>query len=79
MTVASCPLTQYEAQYDPAKVIAHPEFRILADGDAAIKDKQANLACAYNPAHEVHMIVKPTPTPGPGEAIVHVKATGICG
>ncbi|BEI94418.1 uncharacterized protein CcaverHIS019_0608770 [Cutaneotrichosporon cavernicola] len=79
MTVISTPLTKYETHYDPTKVLDHPDFRILAPGDASIKDKTVNLACAYNPAHEVHMIAKPTPTAGPGEAVVHVKATGICG
>jgi L-iditol 2-dehydrogenase len=79
MTIAPAPLTKYESHYDPTKVLAHPHFRVLAPGDPAIKDKSTNLACAYNPAHEVHMIAKPTPTVGPGEAIVHVKATGICG
>ncbi|GMK57854.1 hypothetical protein CspeluHIS016_0406880 [Cutaneotrichosporon spelunceum] len=79
MTLISKPLTKYEAHYDPTKVLNDPEFRILAAGDAALKDKATNLACAYNPAHEVHMVAKPTPTAGPGEAVVHVKATGICG
>ncbi|WVR06191.1 hypothetical protein IAU60_003221 [Kwoniella sp. DSM 27419] len=71
--------SQYESHYDPAKVLKHPEFRILEDGAPELQDKNANIACAYNPAHEVHMIHKPRFKAGPNEAIVHVKATGICG
>lgn len=69
----------YESQYDPAKVLEHPEFRVLDDGAPELTDKSANIACAYNPAHEIHMIHKPTPKPRAGEVIVHVRATGICG
>lgn len=71
--------THYESAYDPARVLKSKEFRVLAADDAALSDKKANIACAYNPAHEVHMINKPVPTPREGEVIVHVKATGICG
>ncbi|OCF30958.1 L-iditol 2-dehydrogenase [Kwoniella heveanensis CBS 569] len=78
--VDSAPLlSQYEAHYDPSKVLKHPEFRILEADAPELKDKEANIACAYNPAHEVHMIKKPRFKPGKGEAIVHVRSTGICG
>jgi L-iditol 2-dehydrogenase len=78
--VAAPALSRFEAHYDPKKVLAHPDFRILADeSDPAWYDKHANLACAYNPNHEIHMIHKPMPRPGKGEAVVHIKATGICG
>ena len=65
-------LSQYEAAYDPSLILSHPEFKKLAD------DK-ANLACCYNPAHEVNMVIKPVPKARKGECVVHVKATGICG
>lgn len=71
--------TFYEDRYDPRKVSLHPEFRVLQPGDAALDDPKANLTCAYTPQHEVLMVNKPVPTARPGEAIVHVKATGICG
>lgn len=71
--------SQYEVQYDPTKVLEHPDFRKLKKGDAELDDKTKNLACCYNPQHEVNMVVKPTFKPGRGEALVHVRATGICG
>lgn len=71
--------TFYEAQYDPTKILKHADFKILQPGDAALEDAKANIACAYTPAHEVLMINKPVPVARKGEAIVHVKATGICG
>ena len=71
--------THFEAAYDPARVLKSKEFRVLNADDAALADKEANIACAYNPAHEVHIINKPVPTPREGEVIVHVKSTGICG
>jgi L-iditol 2-dehydrogenase len=69
----------YEVAYDPARVLKSADFKILKEGDAELADKTANIACAYNPAHEVHMINKPKVSARKGEAIVHVKATGICG
>ncbi|ORY35923.1 putative L-arabinitol 4-dehydrogenase [Naematelia encephala] len=72
-------LSQYEALYDPSKVLKHPEFRILDESAPELQDKNANIACAYNPAHEVHLIKKPRFAPRPHEVIVHVRATGICG
>ncbi len=81
MPIAIPPLANspYEAHYDPHHVLKHPEFRVLTLTDPEMNDKSANISCAYNPAHEVHMINKPVPKAGPGEAIVHVRATGICG
>jgi L-iditol 2-dehydrogenase len=78
MTAAPAP-TFYESAYDPQAVLGSKEFRVLAAGDPALSDKEANLACAYNPAHEVHMVRKPQPVAREGEVVVHVRATGICG
>lgn len=72
-------LSQYEVAYDPALTLNHPEFKKLADDAPELQDPKANLACCYNPAHEVNMVNKPVPKARKGEAIVHVKATGICG
>lgn len=69
----------YESLYDPALVLNSPEWRKLAPDAPELKDEKANLACGYNPAHEVNMWNKPIPKARPGECIVHVKATGICG
>jgi L-iditol 2-dehydrogenase len=63
--------------YDPRKILDAPEFRILAEGETPAPD--ANIAAFYNPAHEIHIVQKPKPTPGPGQVLLHVRATGICG
>ena len=38
-----------------------------------------NLAITTTPSHELHLRAVPTPTPGPNECLIHVRATGICG
>jgi len=63
--------------YDPQKILDHPEFRILKSGEKP--SPNANIAAFYNPAHEIHLVEKPRPKPGPGQVLVHVRATGICG
>ena len=74
------PTTAFEDLYIPKGMLKHPDFRILEDHDRSnLDDPSSNVACAYTPAHELHMIHKPIPTPGPGEVLVHVRATGICG
>ncbi|KAF9266962.1 GroES-like protein [Marasmius fiardii PR-910] len=65
------------ALYDPRIVLNHPEFRVLPLGEAP--SKTANIAAFYNPTHEIHLVEKPRPQPGPGQVLVHVKSTGICG
>ncbi|KAJ7832930.1 chaperonin 10-like protein [Mycena leptocephala] len=54
--------------YSPLKVLQHPE-------NAFHRQHRA----FYNPAHEIHLVEKPKPTPGPGQVLLHVRATGICG
>lgn len=63
--------------YSPRKVLDDPSFRILAVGEKT--SPNANIAAFYNPAHEIHLVEKPRPTPGPGQVLLHVRATGICG
>jgi L-iditol 2-dehydrogenase len=38
-----------------------------------------NPAAFYNANKEIHLVQKPRPKPGPGQVLVHVRATGICG
>ena len=76
-TDATRVLTFYEKHYDPAKVLKHPDFRVLQANEKP--DKKANIACAYNPNHDIHLINKPMPEPAAKEVILHVRATGICG
>jgi len=71
--------SQYEIRYDPSKILQHPEFKKLPKGSPELDDKTRNLACCYNPAHEVNMVNKPVPKAGEGECVVHIRATGICG
>jgi len=73
------PKTKYEVDYCPTLVLEHPEFRTLAPGDPALENDDLNLACAYDEKHQIKMIIKPNPIAREGEAIVRVRATGICG
>ncbi|KIY74255.1 GroES-like protein [Cylindrobasidium torrendii FP15055 ss-10] len=63
--------------YDPVKILQHQDFKILAPGETTTAED--NLAAFYNPQHEIHLVKKPKPSPGPGQVLVHVRATGICG
>jgi L-iditol 2-dehydrogenase len=67
----------FPAVYNPRKILDHPEFRVLNPGEKT--PSTANIAAFYNPAHEIHLVEKPVPKPGPGQVLVHVRATGICG
>ncbi|KAJ7577058.1 chaperonin 10-like protein [Mycena floridula] len=64
--------------YNPRKILDHPEFKILDPGEKPA-DNQANIAAFYNPQNEIHLVQKPIPKPGPGQVLLHVRATGICG
>lgn len=63
--------------YHPRKILEHPEFRVLKLDEQPSSD--ANIAAFYNPKHEIHLVEKPRLKPGPGQVLVHVRATGICG
>lgn len=63
--------------YHPRKTLEHPDFRILQQGEKP--RPEANIAAFYNPQHEIHLVEKPKPKPGPGQVLLHVRATGICG
>jgi L-iditol 2-dehydrogenase len=71
------PNSGYADIYSPRKVLDDPSFRVLTSGEAPAPD--ANIAAFYNPNHEIHLVEKPRPTPGPGQVLVHVRSTGICG
>lgn len=63
--------------YNPRQVLDHTEFKILAPSEKPSSD--TNIAAFYNPQHEIHLVQKPLPKPGPGQVLLHVRATGICG
>lgn len=71
--------SMYEAKYDPALVLQHPDFQVLENDDPLLKDGTSNIACAYNEKHEVRMMRKPMPEARTGEVVIRVRATGICG
>ncbi|OBW64266.1 MAG: SET domain-containing protein [Aureobasidium pullulans] len=41
--------------------------------------KSQNVGVFTNPEHELYIKNGPVPAPGPGECLIHVRATGICG
>jgi hypothetical protein len=41
--------------------------------------KPENIGVFTDPQHNLYTKTSPIPTPGPGECLVHVRATGICG
>ena len=70
-------VTQNPEIYDPRRILQHTDFKVLAPGEKT--DADTNIAAFYNPSHEIHLVKKPKPTPGPGQVLIHVRATGICG
>lgn len=52
----------------------------LTNGNAEIRDrKPKNLGVFTDPNHELYLKTGPIPKPGPGQCLIHVRATGICG
>ena len=41
--------------------------------------KPENVGVFTNPEHDLYVKPGPIPTPGAGECLIHVRATGICG
>lgn len=41
--------------------------------------KPNNVGVFTNPQHELYLKEGPIPKPGPGQCLIHVRATGICG
>ncbi|EQB47387.1 hypothetical protein CGLO_13474 [Colletotrichum gloeosporioides Cg-14] len=54
---------------------------MATDASAAdiLRRKPENFAVYTNPSHELYLKKIDIPTPGDGECLVHVRATGICG
>lgn len=44
-----------------------------------LTSKPTNLAITTNPSHDLSVVEVPIPSPAPGECLIHVTATGICG
>jgi L-iditol 2-dehydrogenase len=60
--------------YNPRRILDH---RILSTDEKP--SSSANIAAFYNAKHELHLVEKSKFKPGPGQVLVHVKATSICG
>jgi L-iditol 2-dehydrogenase len=71
--------TQEDSPYSPTAILKHPSFRIFADDEEVPRHEAANYACFYNHKKEIHLVEKPKPSAGPGQVVVRVRATGICG
>lgn len=69
--------SSYQHLYDPTLVTESRDFRVI-DADESIP-KDVNFGCAYNPAHEIHLVQLPKPEPRENEVLVHIRSTGICG
>jgi L-iditol 2-dehydrogenase len=70
-------VANYPDLYDPEIVTKSAEFRVISPNETVTKE--VNIGCAYNPAHEIHLVQLPIPNPREGEVVVHIKSTGICG
>ncbi|GAA5919764.1 hypothetical protein JCM6882_003759 [Rhodosporidiobolus microsporus] len=71
--------TTYLSDYHPDLVLKSPDFKILEKGVVPQKDLTKNIAAAYAPGANLHLIEKPMPKAREGEVVLHVRATGICG
>lgn len=47
--------------------------------DETMTRKPENIGVFTNPQHELYIKKGPVPQPGPGQCLIHVRATGICG
>lgn len=70
---------RYHTAYHPDDVLKSSEFKILEKGVEPTRDPSRNLAAAYAPGAQLHLIEKPVPQAREGEVVLHVRATGICG
>lgn len=69
----------YPTAYAPELVLKSPDFKILDEGVVPTRDTSKNIAAAYAPGAQLHLIEKPIPKAREGEVVLHVRATGICG
>ncbi|KAH9456740.1 hypothetical protein MJO28_006806 [Puccinia striiformis f. sp. tritici] len=69
------------ALYDPQIVLDSSDFKVLEDPAEIAKCSEANenIACCYNDKKQIHMVKKPMPKAHPGQVLLHIRATGICG
>ncbi|GAA6010893.1 hypothetical protein JCM10207_003978 [Rhodosporidiobolus poonsookiae] len=63
--------SNYPADFDPAIVLKSPDFKIVEKGVVPQRDPLKNLATAYAPGANLHLIEKPVPKPREGEVVLH--------
>lgn len=49
------------------------------DGGSRIKTSHPNPSLLVTADHQIKMAEAPVEEPGPGDVLLHIKATGICG
>lgn len=54
------------------------EMTLPSEGDI-IRRKPENIGVYTNPQHELYLRSTPRPVPGPGQCLIHIRATGVCG
>jgi L-iditol 2-dehydrogenase len=52
---------------------------ITINGNGQLKASSPNISLQVTADHQIKMEEAPVHEPGPGEVLLHVKATGICG
>ncbi|KAI7953433.1 hypothetical protein MJO28_005980 [Puccinia striiformis f. sp. tritici] len=70
-----------KALYDPRIVLDSEEFEILKEPAKVQQYSKSNknIACCYNEKKQILMVNKSMPKLHPGQVLLHVRATGICG
>ncbi|PLW13205.1 hypothetical protein PCANC_15212 [Puccinia coronata f. sp. avenae] len=71
----------HPALFDPKIILESSEFKVLTDPEeiAQCSESDQNIACCYNDKKQIHMVKKPMPKAHPGQVLLHIRATGICG
>ncbi|PLW36419.1 hypothetical protein PCANC_15209 [Puccinia coronata f. sp. avenae] len=69
------------ALFDPKIILDSSDFKVLTDPEeiAECSESNQNIACCYNDKKQIHMVKKPMPKAHPGQVLLHIRATGICG
>ncbi|KAA1074931.1 hypothetical protein PGT21_024882 [Puccinia graminis f. sp. tritici] len=70
-----------KALYDPRIVLDSEEFEILNEPAQVQRysESNKNIACCYNEKKQILMVKKPMPKLHPGQVLLRIRATGICG
>ncbi|THX46421.1 GroES-like protein, partial [Aureobasidium pullulans] len=80
-TSACCPSGRTFSTPTLKLIVMAPLAIVASIGSTQINTdiKLANIGVYTNPKHELYIKETAVPTPRPGECLIHVRATGICG